>query len=61
MSATLDSVSCSQKGDDGQFTLVACQGKIVTTYAGETRNWDLAARNFKLVKEDGQWKMCGYQ
>jgi hypothetical protein len=40
---------------------VACQGKIVTTYAGETRNWDLAARSFKLVKEDGQWKMCGYQ
>jgi hypothetical protein len=61
MNAKLDSMSCSPKSDDGQSSVVACQGKIVTTYAGETRNWDLAARSFKLVKEDGQWKMCGYQ
>lgn len=61
MNAKLDSMSCTSKSDDGQSSVVACQGKIVTTYAGETRNWDLAARSFKLVKEDGQWKMCGYQ
>ncbi len=61
MNAKLDGMNCKQAGEDGQYTLVACQGKIVTTYAGETRGWDLAAKNFRVVKEDGQWKMCGYQ
>ncbi len=61
MNAKLEGMSCKQAGEDGQFQIVACDGKIVTQYAGETRNWDLAAKNFKVVKEDGQWKMCGYQ
>lgn len=61
MNASVDGMSCSQSGEDGQFTLVTCQGKLLTTYAGETRSRDLAARSFKVVKEDGQWKMCGYK
>ena len=61
MNAKLDGMACKQAGEDGQFQIVACQGKIVTQYAGETRNWDLADKNFRVVKEDGQWKMCGYQ
>jgi hypothetical protein len=61
MNAKLDGMACKQSGADGLFTVVACQGQIVTQYAGETRNWDLAAKNFRVVKEDGQWKMCGYQ
>ncbi len=61
MNAQLEGMTCKQTGEEGLFTIVACQGKIVTNYAGETRNWDLAARSFKVLKEDGQWKMCGYQ
>jgi hypothetical protein len=61
MNAKLDNMACKQTTIDGPFQIVACTGQIITTYAGETRNWDLAAKNFKVLKEDGQWKMCGYQ
>ncbi len=61
MNAKLDGMSCSQTGTDGAYTLVACKGKIVTTYAGETRSRDLADRSFKTIQEDGHWKVCGYQ
>jgi hypothetical protein len=61
MKATLDSISCKQAGEDASFTIVACEGKIITEYAGETRDWNLADRNFKIVQEDGQWKVCGYK
>jgi hypothetical protein len=61
MSPNLQSMSCSQSGQEGQFTLVACKGKIVTTYQGESRDWPLERWKFLAIIEDGQWKMCGYQ
>ena len=61
MKASADSVSCQQVGEEAPFTIVACTGKINTEYAGETRAWNLADRNFKTIKEDGQWKVCGYK
>src|SRR5262249_30426548 len=61
MKANIDSMSCSQAGTDGAFTLVSCQGTISTEYAGESRKWNLADRNFKTIQEDGKWKVCGYQ
>ena len=59
MKATIDSMSCNQAGTDGSFTIVACQGKVLTTYAGESRTWNLGDRNFKTIQEDGKWKVCG--
>lgn len=61
MKASADSVSCKQIGEEAPYTVVACTGKIITEYAGETRAWNLADRNFKTIKEDGQWKVCGYK
>ena len=61
MNAKLDSVSCSQAGTDGQFTVVGCLGSILTTYNGETTTRSLAGKNFLTIQEDGQWKVCGYQ
>ena len=61
MKASVDSMTCNQAGTDGAFTLVACQGSISTEYAGESRKWNLADRNFKTIQEDGKWKVCGYQ
>jgi hypothetical protein len=61
MKATLDSITCKQAGTDSSFSIVACEGKIITEYAGETRDWNLADRNFKTIQEDGQWKVCGYK
>jgi hypothetical protein len=61
LKAQLEGVACADAGSDGQTTLVACSGKIVTTYNGETREWSLAERQFKTVLDDGEWRMCGYQ
>jgi hypothetical protein len=61
MKATLDGVSCKDNGADGNATLVACQGKIVTTYNGESRNWSVSDHQYKVVQDGGEWRMCGYK
>lgn len=61
LNARLDGASCEDSTADGNSTLVSCQGKIVTTYNGETREWSLSDRQFKTVLDDGEWRMCGYQ
>ncbi len=60
MSARLEGVSCQAGSGDGATSLVTCQGKIVTTYQGETREWSVADHPYKAVKQDGEWRMCGY-
>jgi hypothetical protein len=61
MKAQIEGLSCEESGTNGNYTLVACQGKIVTTYQGETREWNLSEHQFKLVLDDGEWRMCGYE
>lgn len=61
LQADLEDVTCEDAGEDGDAALVACTGKIVTTYNGEQREWDLSARQFRAVLDDGQWRMCGYK
>jgi hypothetical protein len=53
-------MSCSEAGKQDNVTIVACTGKVLTQYAGETRTWNLGDRNFKTLQEDGKWKFCGY-
>ena len=53
----LEGLSCKDAGADGAATLVACTGKIITSYGGESREVNLAERAFKLV--DG--KVCGFK
>ena len=61
MNAKLDGVSCHTTSGDSGAAVVTCQGKIVTAYNGDTRDWPLAAFQFKLVLQDGEWRMCGYK
>jgi hypothetical protein len=61
LQARLEGMECSEASNDGSTALVACKGKIVTTYNGENKEWNLADRQFKLVLEDGEWRMCGYE
>ncbi|MCS6870211.1 MAG: hypothetical protein RML95_13545 [Anaerolineae bacterium] len=60
MNAEIKALSCRADDEEGQYTVVACQGEMVTNYQGETRTWDLGARRFRTVQEDGRWKVCGY-
>jgi hypothetical protein len=60
MNATIEGLSCRDAGTDGDYTIVACTGNLITNYAGETTRRDLGARWFRMIQEDGAWKMCGY-
>jgi hypothetical protein len=57
MDARLEGLACEKGDKDGDYTLVSCEGKIITTYNGETREWALGS--YKLIQEDDEWKMCG--
>lgn len=61
MKATLDNVACKDVGSDNGATLVACSGKIVTSYNGESRDWSVSDKQFKVVQDHGDWRMCGYR
>jgi len=60
MDAQLDGVSCTVTGADGDYTLVSCQGQIVTTYQGESRTWSVSDHPYRALLDDGEWRMCGY-
>ena len=61
MKASLDGVTCQDSGTSGDYTLVACQGKIVTSYNGESREWSVSDHPYRVAKDGGDWRMCGYQ
>jgi hypothetical protein len=60
MNAELDGMACQADGELDGATRVNCEGQITTVYNGETREWNLGAFPYRLVQEDGEWKMCGY-
>jgi hypothetical protein len=61
MNAELQGVSCEATGAADGFSLVACQGTMLTTYGPDTREWDLSNQTYRAAPEAGEWKMCGYQ
>lgn len=60
-SPQLEALACQTSSTDGPTAFVACTGKIVTNYDGERRDFDLAERQFRVVAEGGEWRMCGYR
>jgi hypothetical protein len=62
VSAEIKDMSCQEKGQDGKYTLVTCDGTLVIQYRGESpREQPLSGTTYLAVKEDGAWKMCGQQ
>lgn len=61
VTARLADLSCKEAGKDGNFTLVACTGKIIANYNGEDQTINLADRTYKVIQEGGNWRMCGYR
>lgn len=61
VATTLEEVECHEAGEDENFTLVTCTGKILADYNGEILEIDLAERTYQAVYEAGDWRMCGYQ
>jgi hypothetical protein len=59
--AVLENVACRDAGAESGGHRVTCTGKAVLDYNGEKQEVDLAARDYLVVQEGGQWRMCGYQ
>ncbi len=61
VTVTLQGLSCQETGKDGDAVLVRCDGKLLTTYGEEKREFDLGNRVFRLVQQGGNWLVCGVQ
>lgn len=61
VSARLEGLSCAETGTENGQTLVVCQGKIVTSYQGEAREFDLSRWTYQVAQEGGDWRVCGYR
>ena len=61
VSARLEEPSCQISGEDGEYTLVSCTGKIIADYNGENLEINLGDRTYKAINEGGDWRMCGYR
>jgi hypothetical protein len=59
--ASLKDLNCLETGKDGDTSLVVCQGKIVATYNQEDQEIELNVRTYRVVQENGEWRVCGYQ
>ncbi|MDP1546771.1 MAG: hypothetical protein Q8L87_12170 [Anaerolineales bacterium] len=56
---TIDGMSCTESGTDGDKTLVDCQGKFQMSYGGEPQELDLSARTYEVIEQSGDWLVCG--
>jgi len=60
VSARLEDMSCAQSSLDGDNAQVVCSGAIVATYNNEDRQMALDTRTYDVLKEGGEWRVCGY-
>ncbi|HET7009340.1 MAG TPA: hypothetical protein VFI11_01070 [Anaerolineales bacterium] len=57
----LEDVACQSGEASGESARVTCTGRILANYGTEDQEIDLSARAFRVVREAGQWLMCGYE
>lgn len=58
----LENPACSVLEEDGQEATVSCTGNIVFSYAGgEQEVIGLDRRDYQVLFEGGEWRMCGYK
>ena len=59
VTASLEDLSCSQTGTDGDTFLVNCTGNIIASYNGEDQKLDLSTRTYQVTEQSGDWLVCG--
>jgi hypothetical protein len=59
--ADLENVACQDAGAEGDGHRITCTGKAILDYNGEKQEIDLAGRDYTVVQEGGEWRMCGYR
>lgn len=60
MNAVMQDVACTATTTGDSEAVVECSGLVVTTYQGETREWPAGPFPYRLVMQDGEWRMCGF-
>jgi hypothetical protein len=58
---SLENPVCKKAGEEGDYSLVTCTGKIIANYGDEVLEIDLASRMYLASNEGGDWRMCGYR
>ena len=58
---TLEGPGCTESIQDGSIILVTCIGRIIASYGEEDLIIELKDRNYQVVQERGEWRMCGYR
>ena len=58
---TLVDMICQTVSEEGDTALVTCEGAISATYDGEATEFPLSGRTYVVVKQAGEWRMCGYE
>ena len=56
---TVDGMSCTESGTDGDITLVDCTGTMNMSYNGEPQSLDLSTRTYEVIEQSGDWLVCG--
>jgi hypothetical protein len=59
VTASLENLSCTQTGTDGDNALVLCTGNIVASYNNEDQRLDLSTRTYQVIEQGGDWLVCG--
>ena len=60
VSVSLEDLTCQETGQDGDYTIVSCEGIIIANYGNEVLEINLADQNYLSIYEGGEWRMCGY-
>lgn len=61
VSTQLKDVNCALTSKEEGKSIVTCSGSIIASYNGEDMEIDLSQRPFVLVKQGGEWQVCGYR
>jgi len=61
VTVSLETPDCQINGDEGDYTLVSCSGKLIANYGNEILEIDLEDRIYLAANEGGEWRMCGYR
>lgn len=59
--ASLEEVTCQSISQEGESARVTCQGDIAASYDGEIRAFPLGGKTYLVVKEAGEWRVCGFE
>lgn len=61
LEVTLENIACDVMEEHNNTSLVVCTGMIHANYGNEVLEIDLAAKDYEVVHEGGEWRLCGYR